>query len=66
MCRAVAAYNAQNILRCGDVCYEDMQEFYDFIKSNKDRNQALWKVEKITSKPRRKKRNMDSDEDWGM
>ena len=60
--RAVAAFNAQNILRCGDGCYERMQEMLEYIQSGKNKKNAPWKFNKKKSKPKKK----DIDELWEM
>ena len=60
--QAVAAFNAENILTCGDGCYDRMQEVLKYIESGKDRKNAPWKFKPNKSKPKKK----NTDELWQM
>ena len=60
--QAVAAYNTKNMLRCGDGCYERMQEMEEYIHSGKNVKNAPWKFKAIKSKPKKK----ESDPLWEL
>ena len=60
--QAVAAFNAQNVLNCGDECYNRMREMLDYIQSGKDAENAPWMFKSKKSKTVRK----IEDEDWEM
>ena len=62
LCQAIAAFNAQNMLRCGEGCYERMQVILEYVESGKSRANAPWNFQKKKSKPKKK----DGDEPWTM
>ena len=64
LCQAVAAFNAQNILSCGEGCYERMQSILEYIESGKDRKNAPWTFKKKKSNSKRKQK--EADEPWTM
>ena len=62
LCQAIAAFNAQNMLRCGEGCYERMQVILEYVESRKSRANAPWKFQEKKSKPKKK----EADEPWTM
>lgn len=62
--QAVAAFNAENVLACGEGCYERMHEVLKFLESKQDQKNAPWKPD-VYNAPKRKTKYED-DEDWEM
>ena len=62
LCQAVAAFNAQNILSCGEGCYERMQGILEYIESGKDQKNAPWTFKKKKSQLKQK----EADDPWTM
>ena len=65
MKNAVAAFNAENVLACGDGCYERIQEVNKFMSSKQNPKFAPWKLQ-LAKRKRQRTPTYEDDEDWEL